>query len=187
MRQNLFSIENIIFWLLTKGIKILLVLVFAFLITQVFRVFLLKFLRELLKKKKKLEKAKLKLEKERIHTLERVIFSMIKIVIWTIAIIIILPEFGINITPLLTGLGIGGLALGFGAKNLIQDYISGLFILIEDQFRVGEEVEIGGKKGKVIDFNLRRTVLEDKEGVLHFIPNSQIKVATNFSRKSSPN
>ena len=178
------SVEQLILWLLTKGVKVLLILIVAFGITQVSKVFLGRVLKRIMKKKEKLEKVKLKLEEERIHTLEKVIFSIIKTVIWTIAIITILPEFGINITPLLTGLGIGGLALGFGAKNLIQDYISGLFILIEDQFRVGEEVEIGGKKGKVIDFNLRRTVLEDKEGVLHFIPNSQIKVATNFSRKN---
>jgi len=177
------SLEQLILWLLTKGVKILLILIVAFGITQILKIFLGRFLRGLIKKKERLEKAKVKLEEERIHTLERVLVSIIRVIIWTIAIITILPELGVNITPLLTGLGIGGLALGFGAKNLIQDYISGLFILIEDQFRVGEEVEIGGKKGKVIDFNLRRTVLEDKEGVLHFIPNSQIKVATNFSRK----
>jgi len=177
------SLEQLILWLLTKGVKILLILIVAFGITQILKIFLGRFLRGVIKRKEKLEKAKLKLEEERIHTLERVIFSIIKTIIWTIAIITILPEFGINITPLLTGLGIGGIALGFGARNLIQDYISGLFILIEDQFRVGEEVEVGGKKGRVVDFNLRRTVLEDKEGILHFIPNSQIKVATNFSRK----
>ncbi len=177
------SIGQLISWLLTKGVKILLILVVAFGITHVSRIFLGRVLKRVIKKKDKLEKVKLKLEKERINTLERVIFSAIKVVVWTIAIITILPELGINITPLLTGIGIGGLALSFGAKNLIQDYLSGLFILIEDQFRVGEEVEVGGKKGKVVDFNLRRTVLEDKEGVLHFIPNSQIKVATNFSRK----
>ncbi|MCD6270965.1 mechanosensitive ion channel family protein [bacterium] len=179
-----FGVENFILWLLTKGIKVLLILVFTFLVTQILKAVLKRFLRGLIKKKERLEKAKLKLEEERIHTLERVIFSMIRVIIWTIAIITILPEFGVNITPLVTGLGIGGLALGFGARNLIQDYISGIFILIEDQFRVGEEVEVGGKRGKVVDFTLRRTVLEDNEGVLHFIPNSQIKVATNFSRKS---
>jgi len=174
-------------WLFKKGVKIPLTFVFAFVIIQILKIVLGRFLRGLIKEKDKLEKAKLKLVKERIRTLEKVIFSMIKTVIWTMAIITILPELGVNITPILTGLGIGGLALGLGAKNLIQDYISGLFILIEDQFRVGEEVEIGGKKGKVVDFNLRRTILKDKEGILYFIPNNQIKIATNFSRKRDEN
>ena len=174
-------------WLFKKGVKIPLTFVFAFVIIQILKIVLGRFLRGLIKEKDKLEKAKLKLVKERIRTLEKVTFSMIKTVIWTIAIITILPELGVNITPILTGLGIGGLALGLGAKNLIQDYISGLFILIEDQFRVGEEVEIGGKKGKVVDFNLRRTILKDKEGILYFIPNNQIKIATNFSRKRDEN
>lgn len=179
----LFSFEQFVIWFFGKGIKILLILVFAFVLTQIFKILILKFLKHLLAKKEKLKKAKLKLEEERIKTLQTVLYSIAKTIIWIFAVITVLPEFEINITPLLTGLGIGGLALGFGAKNLIQDYVSGLFILIEDQFRAGEEVEIGGKKGRVIDFNLRRTILEDKDGILHFIPNSQIKVATNFSRK----
>ncbi|MCD5396377.1 MAG: mechanosensitive ion channel family protein [Candidatus Pacebacteria bacterium] len=179
----LFSFEQFIIWFFEKGIKIILILVFAFVLTQVFKILISRFLRHFLKKKDKLEKVKLKLEEERIKTLHNVLYSIAKTIIWIFAVITVLPEVGINITPLLTGLGIGGLALGFGAKNLIQDYISGLFILIEDQFRAGEEVEIGGKKGKIVDFNLRRTILKDKDGILHFIPNSQIKVATNFSRK----
>jgi small conductance mechanosensitive channel len=178
-------LEDTSIWFFTKGIKILVILLFAFLLTKIAKISISKFLKSIVKKKDKLEKVKLELQSQRIQTLEKVFYSITKTVIWIVAIITILPELGINIAPLLTGLGIGGLALGFGAKNLIQDYISGLFILIEDQFRVGEEVEIGGKKGKVIDFNLRRTVLENSEGVLHFIPNSQIKVATNFSRKHS--
>ena len=123
------SLDNFISWLFTKGIKTLLILIFAFVIIQILKLLFSKFLRGVIRKKDKLEKTKIKLEEERIHTLEKVIFSIIKTVIWTIAIITILPEFGINITPLLTGLGIGGLALGFGAKNLIQDYISCLSTL----------------------------------------------------------
>ena len=181
MTLSFFINENI--WLLVKGVKIALILLSVFVLTRFLKIFLYKLSGNLLKKKGELEKAKLKLEEERVKTLQNVLYSIAKTVIWSITVITILPEFGINIAPLLTGLGIGGLALGFGAKNLIQDYISGLFILIEDQFRVGEEVEIGGKKGKVIDFNLRRTILEDKDRTLHFIPHGQIKVATNFSRK----
>ena len=98
-------------------------------------------------------------------------------------ILTIFPEIGVNPTPLLAGAGLVGLAIGMGSRNLIQDYLAGLFILLEDQYRVGEEVEILGKKGKVIDLNLRRTIIRDTEGIIHSIPNGQIKVVSNFSRK----
>jgi len=70
-----------------------------------------------------------------------------------------------------------------GARSLIQDYISGLFILMEDQYRVGEDVIIGGTRGVVFSINLRRTVIKDKEGALHTFPNGQINKVSNFSRK----
>ena len=95
----------------------------------------------------------------------------------------ILPELGINATPLLAGAGLVGLAIGMGAKNLIQDYLSGLFILLEDQYRAGEKVKIAGMEGEVKNFNLRRTVLQDETGNAYYIPNSQVTVVLNLSRK----
>lgn len=95
----------------------------------------------------------------------------------------ILLEIGINIGPLLVGLGVVGLALGIGARSLIQDYLSGFFIIFEDQYRVGEEVEIAGIKGKVLDINLRRTLVQNKEKVVYYISNGQLKTVSNFSRK----
>ncbi len=88
-----------------------------------------------------------------------------------------------NPTPLLAGAGLIGLAIGMGSKNLVQDYLAGLFILLEDQYRVGEEVDISGKKGEVVDLTLRRTVIKDAEGIIHYIPNGQIKSSSNLSRK----
>jgi len=106
----------------------------------------------------------------------------LSITVWLIAILTILPEFGINIGPLLGGAGIVGLAIGMGSRSLIQDYLSGLFILFEDQYRVGEEIEIAGIKGRVKNLNLRRTVLENPKGTIFYIPNGQIRKVSNFSR-----
>ncbi len=179
--------EQTISKIFISGFKIFFILIAALVATKLIHSFIKRFLRKLLKAKnvnfKKLKvKADIKIEEKRLITLEKVSYSAIKLIIWVIALLTILPELGINITPLLAGLGIGGLALGFGARNLVQDYISGLFILLEDQYRVGEEVEITGIKGIVEDFSLRRTVLKDENGAYCHIPNSQIKKATNFSR-----
>ena len=76
-----------------------------------------------------------------------------------------------------------GLAIGMGSRSLVQDYLAGLFILIEDQYRIGEEIDVSGKKGKVVGLNLRRTIIKDSDGIIHYIPNGQVKIASNFSRK----
>jgi small conductance mechanosensitive channel len=97
----------------------------------------------------------------------------------------ILPELGVEIAPLLAGVGIAGIAIGFGAQSLVKDLISGLFILIDNQYGKGDVVEIGGKTGLVEDVGLRRTVLRDLDGVVHYVPNGQIAVASNFTQEFS--
>lgn len=179
-----FEADKFVEWLLTHGIKVALIIIIAFIIGLILKLFVLKFLRKAIRKGLQLARGEKQVDEHREKTIYRVVLSVIKAGLWLVVLITILPEFGVNIGPLLAGLGVAGLALGFGTRSLIQDYISGLFILIEDQFKVGEEVELAGKKGKVKDFNLRRTVVEDGEGVLHYISNSQIKTTSNFSRKS---
>ena len=119
----------------------------------------------------------------RAETIIKVLSSAKSLAIWAIAFLMILPELGINATPLLAGAGLVGLAIGMGAKNLIQDYLSGLFILLEDQYRAGEKVKIAGMEGEVKNFNLRRTLLQDETGNAYYIPNSQVTVVLNLSRK----
>lgn len=176
-------LEDLISWTISHGIKVLAILIVASIATRFVKIFISGFLKNLAKNGIKLGKVESKrLEEKRLKTLEKVSFTLLKIIIWLIALITILPEFGVEIAPLLAGIGVGGLALGFGARSLIQDYLSGVFILLEDQYRVGEEIEIVGTKGKVKDFNLRITTIIDSENTLHYIPNSQIKKASNFSR-----
>ena len=172
-------IQNLISWVIGPGIKVIVILFLALVISKVAKVFVSRAVRTLV------EKSNGQIQKERAKTLSKVFSSSLKIVIWVIAILMLLPEFGINATPLLAGAGLIGLAIGMGSRSLVQDYLAGLFILLEDQYRVGEEVDISGKKGQVIDLNLRRTIVKDSEGIIHYIPNGQVKTSSNFSRKIS--
>ncbi len=110
----------------------------------------------------------------RTKTLRSFIKSILDGVLFITIFLIILSYWGINITPILTGAGILGLAISFGAQTLIKDLISGFFILIENQFNVGDRVKIGNFEGEVYKMTMRATVLKDEKGNLIFIPNSQI-------------
>jgi len=97
----------------------------------------------------------------------------------------ILSELDIPIGPILAGFGIAGIAVGFGAQYLIRDLIAGVFILLENQYRVGDVARIADIAGLVEEVNLRKTVLRDLDGIVHHVPNGEIKVASNFTRKFS--
>ncbi len=99
-----------------------------------------------------------------------------------IGIVTILPEIGVDITAIVTGLGISGLALALGAQTLVRDAINGIFLLAEDQYRTGDVVRIADVKGTVESITLRRTVLRDADGVVHSVPNGAISVTSNFTR-----
>jgi len=111
-------------------------------------------------------------------------YALISIIV-AISGITVLREVGIDIGPILATAGIGGLAIGFGAQSLVKDVISGFFILMEDQIRVGDVVEIGGKSGSVEKISLKTTVLRDLAGNVHYVPNGQISVVTNMTKEYS--
>ncbi len=116
---------------------------------------------------------------QRIDTLTQVIYRTVWFVAVVAGLITILPEFGINASALLAGAGLLGLAVGFGAQSLVKDVISGLFILVENQYGKGDVVSIAGVGGVVEDVNLRRTLLRDLDGTQHSVPNGEISVASN--------
>jgi moderate conductance mechanosensitive channel len=118
-------------------------------------------------------------------TLAGVFKGVSKIVIVLVAGLTILGILGINTAPLIAGASVAGLAISFGAQNLIRDFISGFFILLENQYRVGDVIRAAGVSGQVEDMNLRITVLRDLEGVAHFIPNGEIKVVSNLAKEWS--
>jgi small-conductance mechanosensitive channel len=122
---------------------------------------------------------------QRIDTLSSVLVKIVGIVILVIAVITILPEFGVNITSLIAAIGIGGLAIAFAAQNLIRDFIGGFFILLEDQYGIGDVVSIAGIAGVVEDITLRRTVLRDLDANVHSVPNGKVELSTNMTKKYS--
>ncbi|MBU0620390.1 MAG: mechanosensitive ion channel family protein [Gammaproteobacteria bacterium] len=121
-------------------------------------------------------------DRRRIETLARVFRYISTVVISLVAGMLVLSEIGISIAPILGAAGVVGLAVGFGAQSLIKDYFNGFFMLLENQIRQGDVVEVGGKTGLVEDITLRYVSLRDYEGSVHYIPNGLITTVTNKSR-----
>jgi small-conductance mechanosensitive channel len=126
----------------------------------------------------------LELEK-RTKTIASVLTKVVSALVWIVAAVMALNELTFNIQPLLAGLGVAGLALGLGAQTLIKDLLGGLFMLIEDQIRIGDGVSINGVGGAVEEINLRTTVLRSENGAVHIIPNGAITQLANFTREYS--
>lgn len=120
--------------------------------------------------------------KKRMDTLDDLGAHAIQFFIVVIAALMILGKLGLDIGPAVAGLGVIGIAVGFGAQTLVRDYLNGALILVENQFSVGDVVRLAGVAGTVEDFNLRRTTVRDIDGVVHTIPNGEIKVASNLTR-----
>lgn len=122
---------------------------------------------------------------KRIKTLVGIIWGVGKIIIWTIFIVILLEKIGIDIKPILAGAGILGLAVGFGAQELVRDFISGFFILLENQIRTGDVAIINGTGGLVEKIELRTTTLRDFSGVVHIFQNGKISTISNMTKEWS--
>ena len=121
-------------------------------------------------------------QERRVTTLGQLLVKIAAGVIVVVATLMVLKAFSVDIGPAIAGLGIAGLAVGFGAQALIKDWLSGIFIVAENQYNAGEHVRIAGVEGTVEDFSLRRTMLRDADGTVHHVPNGQIIVASNLSR-----
>jgi small conductance mechanosensitive channel len=121
--------------------------------------------------------------RKRADTLSSVLIAAGQVFIIVIAAFIVLSELGINIGPILAGAGIVGIAIGFGAQSLVKDIIAGVFIIMENQYRVGDVVKIADISGLVEQINLRRTVLRDLDGIVHTVPNGEIRVASNLTKE----
>ena len=123
-----------------------------------------------------------RLRQQRAQTLGSLLNSVALVVIITLAALTILSTFEIDIGPLLAGVGVVGLAVSFGAQSLVKDVISGIFILLESQFGIGDVVKIGDTSGQVEKITLRTTSLRDFEGVVHIIPNGAINTVSNMTK-----
>ncbi len=170
-------LQILITWLKDAGLSILFIIVGTFILIR-----MINYLSDRIfasvrdKKKDDVEFGK------RSDTLNSIFRNVWTILICSIAVIIILGELGIDIGPILAAAGILGLAVGFGAQSLVKDIIRGFFILIEDQYRVGDVVQIEDKAGVVEKMTLKLTILRDLAGNVHHIPNGEINVVTNMTK-----
>ncbi len=120
--------------------------------------------------------------KKRMDTLDTLASNTIQFFIVVIAGLMVLGKLGLDIGPAVAGLGVIGIAVGFGAQSLVRDYLNGALILIENQYARGDVIRVAGVDGTVEDFTLRRTTLRDLDGVVHTVPNGEIHVASNLTR-----
>lgn len=119
---------------------------------------------------------------KRIDTLDGLGSNVVRFFVVMIAGIMVLSALDLDIGPAVAGLGVVGIAVGFGAQSLVRDYLNGALILIENQYSKGDVVSIAGVSGSVEDFSLRRTTLRDLDGIVHTVPNGEVKVASNRTR-----
>ena len=120
---------------------------------------------------------------QRAFTLAGVVVSLLRIVVWTVAGLLILGEFGFNLAPLLAGASIVGVAVGFGAQSLVKDFFSGFFILVEDQYAVGDTITILDTTGTVEEIDLRVTRIRAADGTVWFVPNGEIRKVGNSAKE----
>jgi small-conductance mechanosensitive channel len=170
-------------WFKIHGLKILIIIVIGLIVYFIFQKIIPRVIRRTVTLQMK-GKPQIEIQK-RSKTISRVLRNTIGIVIGILVLFTILAEIGINIGPALASLGILGLAVGFGAQNLVKDIINGLFILIENPYGVGDVVKVAGIAGLVEEINLRRTILRDLDGIVHYVPNGEINIASNFTREFS--
>ncbi len=175
-------------WLLeagAKGIRVLLVLALALVLSRVLARVFSSIIKRLVAEHRDGDELGNLERRKRTDTLTSVAGRTAAIAIWVIAAVMALSEVGFNIGPLLAGAGVAGVAIGFGAQNLVGDFLAGFFLLIENQVRVGDVCEINGKGGLVEQLNLRTTVLRDLQGVVHVFPNGKIETLSNLTRDYS--
>lgn len=170
-------------WFMDTGIRVLVIIAIAVILYFIFKHLIPKFIRRFISQRMADEEDTE--IKKRTDTLSSILVTIMGVIILIIAILTILPEFGVNITTLIAGIGVGGLAIAFAAQNLVRDFIAGFFILFEDQYRVGDVVTIAGISGLVEEIGLRRTILRDLDAKVHSVPNGKVEISTNQTKKFS--
>jgi small conductance mechanosensitive channel len=172
--------ESVGRWLLTSGLQILLIIVITLVVMRILKGIIHRTFSAVGGRRgDDVEFVK------RTDTLNSIVVTTLSVVVFAIAVMMILKELGIDIGPVLAGAGVLGLAVGFGAQSLVQDVINGFYILLEDQIRVGDVVQIAGQGGLVEKVTLRMTVIRDLAGNVHYVRNGQINVVTNMTKDFS--
>jgi small conductance mechanosensitive channel len=175
------AVGEILFWFKTSGLRIGVIAAGSIL--------LIRFLRAVADRIPRLMPAGQELvvteREKRAHTVASLLRTVGTTLVVIVAAMMAFREIGLDIMPLIAGAGVAGLAIGFGAQSLIKDVIAGFFILLEDQFHVGDVIQAAGVSGQVEQMTLRMTIVRDLQGTVHFIPNGEIKVASNLTKQWS--
>ncbi len=154
---------------LNQGMKIITIVIISLLVYLFLDGVLKKIISGMIKKSSR---------QKRVKTIKRVFFGTAKFVLVIVAILMILSELGLDIAPILASVGLLGLAISMGSREIVGDFLAGLFILIDDLYEIGDEVKILGMEGKIKDVDLRKTIIEAPDGVIYIIPNGRIKEIT---------
>jgi small conductance mechanosensitive channel len=168
--------QTVLRWSLTHGIRIVIILTAAYLLSRAGRKLMAR-----LEQRLRTEDAAAGRSPQRSKTLAEVSRSVVTMVAWVIAAMLVLGELGLNLAPLIASASIVGVAVGFGAQSLVRDFLTGFFVLLEDQYAIGDVVEIGQVIGTVERFTLRMTALRSEDGTLHNIANGTIQRVSNSS------
>jgi small conductance mechanosensitive channel len=203
------SVARIVDWVVAKPMKVLLIFLLAWIIVRILRRSITHFVDKLVQERQEaaeqrrveevddgrfaaaeraLRKANLlavqaERSTQRAQALGSVLRSLASLVVYGLAVFIALAEFGINLGPLIAGAGVVGIALGFGAQTLVRDFLSGMFMLVEDQYGIGDIVDLGEASGVVEEVRLRTTRLRDVNGTVWFVPNGVIQRVGNKSQQ----
>ena len=163
------------------GLKIFLILAVAYLAIRALN-FGLKKLEQMLLSWREMEDTERLANEKRVRTLTGMLHTIALTLLWVIAIIMSLEQIGLDITPILAGAGIAGLAVGFGAQNLVRDVITGFFIILENQVRVGDVAVVNGTGGLVETISFRTITLRDLSGTVHIFPNGTVTTLANMTK-----
>lgn len=172
-------------WIVSELPGLVIIIIVLLVLSRVVTFSLKKFKKSLITRAGKNEKKDAAEVEKRINTLVNIMASVISAVLWTIFIMIALKKFGVDIGPILASAGIVGVAVGFGAQQVVRDYLAGFFILLENQVRAGDVAIVNGTGGLVERIEMRTIVLRDFSGVVHIIQNGKIDMLSNMTSEWS--
>jgi len=165
--------------IVNSAIQVAIIIIAAVILSMVIRLVIPKLIQSKMPKLRRETKEQLA---ARSKTLSHIIVQVLTVLLWVFTFVMTLSQLGVDIAPLLAGIGVASLALGFAAQNIIRDYLHGFFLIMEDWYREGEVAIIQGTGGLVEKITLRRTILRDLNGTMHIFPNSRVEQASNMTR-----
>ncbi len=179
--SEIVNVDAVVKWFTTSGLRVVLILVGALVVVRL-AAFVTRRVEQAFDDN---DPSTMNEREKQAATLGKVIRNITRILVGSVAVMMALKELGIDIGPILAGIGILGLAVGFGAQSLVKDFLAGMFVLVENQYNVGDVIPAAGASGLVEKITLRATTLRDYEGNVHIIPNGTIGVLTNKTRQWS--